>query len=609
MRWLALLFLATGLDLAAQMPPAPEPSLGPAPTSAEQAKLGAAFRTACWRGDLNAVKALYAEGAPLEDKDNRYRTPLFLASHGDPDVVRFLLAQGAKVEAAEDDGDTPFSHACEFGDLASAQMLIDAGAKLDIVNQYGRTPLMLAARGGHDALVSLLISHHVDVNFHDPSPPALFLAIWQNHPSTAKLLLDAGADPQFGWSKKTDPNEVVSNLMGWLGYPRMADPNDELFKLMMWAAATNNPDVVDMMLDHGLKVDACDQKGMTVLMKAVQADDRVIVAHLLDKGADPNAQQDDGQTALMLAINHQQPPCLQTLLDHGAKLEVRDKTGRTALIWACYYVYDPNIQFLVEHGADINAADANGETPLTYAGSRGDTAMVKYLQDEGAKPVDLHVFALPKPNPALPAGHSWALAVGAIYAQTNGGNPQMLGYDNPETVDEMRKSLKDDWDIKDKTSFLSELDSLRKTGHRTDYQAGGILLAGLSDADFGEKLLGKSDKEQVEAKTIRASYLKWKERSGLAWDLCRAANLINFGFHAGYITEAEAWPLLMDNARQVQTSFKSWQEMSDNFLDGREVWANGVETKFTACAQLLSNPRDANSPWNQYPWLTDLSEN
>ena len=602
MRLLALLLLATGVHLAAQAPvPAPDPM------RVVNDKLGPAFRTACWRGDLTAVKSLYDQGAPLDGRDNRYRSGLFLACHGDTEVVRYLLSLGANIEATDQDGETPFIHACQYGDLASAQLLIDAGAKLDIASKSGETAMMLAAREGHDAIVSLLIGHHVDVNFHDPSPPALFFAIWRNHPSTAKLLLDAGADPQFGWSKSTDPNKIRSVLMGWLGFPKSADPNEELFMLMMWAAATNNPDVVDMLVDHGLNVNCCTQKGTTVLMKAVQADDRVIVAHLLDKGADPNAQQDDGQTALMLSVNYQQPPCLQSLLDHGAKLETRDKLGRTALIWASYNVYDPNIQFLVEHGADINAADASGETPLTYAGNRGDTAMVKYLQDKGAKRTDVHVIAQSKPNPPLPVARSWALAVAAIYAQTNGVNPQVLGGDNPETVEEMRKDLKKDWDIKDKASFLSTLADLRKTGHRYEYQVNGLLLAGLSDQGFNQKLLTMDDKAQVEARTIRAGYLHWKERSGLAWDLCRAANLINFGYHAQYITEDEAWPLLLDNARQVQGSFESWRAMSDNFEDGREVWATGVQTSFAACAQLLCNPKDANSPWNQYSWETDLS--
>jgi len=297
------------------------------------------------------------------------------------------------------------------------------------------------------------------------------------------------------------------------------------------------------------------------------------------------------------------------LLDHGAKLETQDNEGRTALIWACHYIYDPLIRFLVEHGADINTADSNGETSLTYAGDRGDVEMVEFLKDKGATRTDVHIIAKPNPQPPLSPAHMWALAVGAIYVQTNGCNPQMLGYDNPDPIKETQDRLKTDWGITDRASFLKVVDDLCKIGHRTGFQADGILLAGLNDVEFTQKLLLLDADKQVIARNTRSSYLKWKERSGLAWDLCRAANLINFGFAVHYIDEREAWDTLMDNARQVHGSFSSWREMSDNFLDGREIWATGVEPKFEACSQLLLNPKDPNSPWNQLPWKTDLSGN
>jgi len=64
----------------------------------------------------------------------------------------------------------------------------------------------------------------------------------------------------------------------------------------------------------------------------------------------------------------------------------------------------------------------------------------------------------------------------------------------------------------------------------------------------------------------------------------------------------------MDNALKVQGSFTSWQEMNDNFLDGREMWAEWDDTRYEACAKLLLNPQDPNSPWNQLPWNTELGQ-
>ncbi len=98
-----------------------------------------------------------------------------------------------------------------------------------------------------------------------------------------------------------------------------------------------------------------------------------------------------------------------------------------------------------------------------------------------------------------------------------------------------------------------------------------------------------------------------KDKSGLAWDLCRAAYLVNGGYAAHYLNEPEAWDRLIAIAQTAQNNFSSWREMSDNFLDGREIWAGWRDPKFEACAQLLLNPHDPNSPWNQNPWKTDLS--
>jgi hypothetical protein len=77
---------------------------------------------------------------------------------------------------------------------------------------------------------------------------------------------------------------------------------------------------------------------------------------------------------------------------------------------------------------------------------------------------------------------------------------------------------------------------------------------------------------------------------------------------SGFITEEEAFKLIMPVARQMQKSFSSWKEMSENFSDGRVIWKGSREETFEACLNLLRNPNDANSPWNQLPLDLDLSK-
>ena len=106
-------------------------------------------------------------------------------------------------------------------------------------------------------------------------------------------------------------------------------------------------------------------------------------------------------------------------------------------------------------------------------------------------------------------------------------------------------------------------------------------------------------------RAARSSYLKWKDRSGLAFDLVRYINLVDNGFCAHYLGEQESWDLIMPMAKKTQESFSSWQELGDNFLDGRAIWNGGPDRSFSMTIGLLSNSKDANSPWSK-PWNLDL---
>ena len=65
----------------------------------------AALRAACAAGDTQAIAALLAAGAPLEDRDPRGRTALMVAAaRGRIDAVRLLLAHGASTQPVDREG-------------------------------------------------------------------------------------------------------------------------------------------------------------------------------------------------------------------------------------------------------------------------------------------------------------------------------------------------------------------------------------------------------------------------------------------------------------------------------------------------------------------------
>ena len=120
--------------------------------------------------------------------------PLVHASlHGDIAEVNRLIAAGADVHAATDDGWTALYYAASRGNAKVVKLLIAAGAS---VNASGwRSPLHLAAVNGHAEIVKLLITLGANFNAKDNQGWAsLRPAILFENTEIVKLLIKAGAN-------------------------------------------------------------------------------------------------------------------------------------------------------------------------------------------------------------------------------------------------------------------------------------------------------------------------------------------------------------------------------------------------------------------------------
>eukprot|EP00741_Cyanophora_paradoxa_P024336 tig00000053_g23500.t1 len=107
---------------------------------------------ACWHGHEAAARLLLERGADptlpcdLDLHDKGWHPIHAAASKGHEQIVRLLLDRGARVDAAENTGETPLHQAAEGGHEAVARLLLDRGAPVDAVDEHGRTPLHYAGR-------------------------------------------------------------------------------------------------------------------------------------------------------------------------------------------------------------------------------------------------------------------------------------------------------------------------------------------------------------------------------------------------------------------------------------------------------------------------------
>ena len=95
-------------------------------------------------------------------------SPMFLCCQdGRYEVVKYLLEQGARVDARNPHGWTPLTFASNFGHLEVVKYLWFRGADVNIKDTDGMTPVYFAGRNGHIKVVRFLATAGADIESED----------------------------------------------------------------------------------------------------------------------------------------------------------------------------------------------------------------------------------------------------------------------------------------------------------------------------------------------------------------------------------------------------------------------------------------------------------
>ena len=336
-------------------------------------------------GNIAWARLMLEHGGDLKARDSLGRNPLDVAvARAEPEVVEFLLAQGADVNAADRRGETALHRlrtwSANAEEKAARQKifaaLLKAGADPNAMDGGGRTPLHAAAELDNVVVVRLLLQHGAQVNARDVrGETAVHVAIGRFQDAAAKLLIESGADIHARTKK----------------YGRTP---------LHLAATKGLTGTVRLLLARGADIEAKNHAGNTPLLVAVahntsserasgdlgEADRRSkeMVELLLGAGADVHAQGERGRTALHWAARaHLEGPA-RALLAGGANVNARTALGRTPLLFAAWTGAQNVMLVLIEHGALIGATSPLGTTPLHGAASRGRKGAATLLLEKGA---------------------------------------------------------------------------------------------------------------------------------------------------------------------------------------------------------------------------------
>ncbi len=120
-------------------------------------------------GNLEVAKMLLAAGANLNIQNDKGLTPLMLimgsfegaqqdqAKESLRSIVRFILQNGAKIDAADNKGKTALFYAVEQKDTPTIDLLLTAGADINHKNNAGETAIFMPAKDGNIEMVKTLL--------------------------------------------------------------------------------------------------------------------------------------------------------------------------------------------------------------------------------------------------------------------------------------------------------------------------------------------------------------------------------------------------------------------------------------------------------------------
>ena len=365
---------------------------------------------------------LLAQGIPIDMRDARGETPLFIAAKKDShDAASLLLERGAEADALNCRGTTPLKVAAANNSLCVAQTLLDNHAKvdleasphygtaltdaakeghidmLDLLFRHGASldgsvretgsPLAEAAGAGHTAIVAWLLEKGARVNRVDW--PALPTAIAADNSEIISLLLQNHADVE-AFDQRREPCLIVISKNKWPFVLRVArgEHNKAVKAGRAPEGSKERPKVEDIyeVLRSGQEPRYVEISDGTALIAAARRQNIDLIRCILAAGANVNFIIEQYGTALTAAASRENTDVVRTLLAAGADVNAFGGTFGTALITATAHERVENVNELLKPGAEVDTVHDVYGTALFIAIHRRSLELVRILVAAGANP-------------------------------------------------------------------------------------------------------------------------------------------------------------------------------------------------------------------------------
>ncbi len=328
---------------------------------------------------LTMLGQLSTGGADAAASDTKGLTPLhYAAKTGNPNIVRSLgvTLDAAAINAADKGGVTPLLSACTAGNLEAVKVLIELGANPKVRTIDGGSALHAAAATRPPSMATVArVFDRLTIRDGNGEPPAGTID-WLKVIAEST---DAKGQPIQISPAELQAREDLLRLLIDKGVDVDAK-NKNGATAMHVAASAPVPALCQQLVLRGSKaIDLADGNGTTPLLNAALTCQTATAEYLIAQGAAVDAANEGGWTPLMAAGVVGDEKTLKLLLDKGAKIGATDVSGQTPMHFAALGGKLPALELLLKAGLDVDTPSKIGVTPLRLAAAQGHLEAVKWF--------------------------------------------------------------------------------------------------------------------------------------------------------------------------------------------------------------------------------------
>ena len=271
-----------------------------------------ALQLAIYNDQATAVEVLLEHGADIEYGGSSMQTPLISAIRkSSVAAATALVARSADVTLSVQGYEGPVALVNWVSPCPFIEHIVNAGGKIYGNDLFATSPLMQYIIDNEDTETARwLFEHATLVPEKKPVPSqALLTALQEGCIKVFEILIENGADLNLS---KTIRGRTCLQI----------------------ACASTRPnrlDVLKLLVDRGINVNAGDEMCRTALHAAISNGDEDLALTLLQYGADINHKTLGGKTALHMSIYQYHKEFALALLQRDANVDIQDNMGLTAL--------------------------------------------------------------------------------------------------------------------------------------------------------------------------------------------------------------------------------------------------------------------------------------